>query len=141
MDACRELVAVVERLGAETADPKQFLLRLGTEAAGIRRGPLGFVDLARGGTNRLKGRGVRAHLDDDTKGQIRHFAGIATSVPRVGAHLTRWLSIVVGRDAPSSPDGRLTDLAVAFARQLLAGSLPLTDAAGWVRTNICTNNN
>lgn len=136
MDACSKLVTVVERLGAETSDPKQLLLRLGTDAAGIRRGQLGFIDLARGGKNRLPG-GVRAPLDDGTSGQIRHFVGIATSAARIGPRLTRWLSIVVGRDAPSSADGRLTNLAVAFARQLLTGALPVTEAASWVRKNVC----
>lgn len=137
MDACSRLVAVVERIGAETSDPNQFLLRLGAEAAGIRRGPRGFIDLARGGRNHLPGGGVRASLDDDTDGQIRHFVGIATSVARIGPRLTRWLSIVIGRDAPSSADGRLTDLAVTFAHELRSGTLPVSAAAAWVRTNIC----
>ncbi|WP_111720409.1 hypothetical protein [Homoserinimonas sp. OAct 916] len=137
MDACSRLVTIVERLGSETSDPKRFLLQLGTDAAGIRRGPLGFVDLARGGKNRLPGGGVRALVDDDTNGQIRHFVGIATSVARIGPRLTRWLSIVVGKDAPSTPDGRLTDLAVAFAHRLLSGDLPVPEAAAWVRRNIC----
>ena len=137
MDSCAELVSIVERLGRETTRPRQFLLRLGTEAAGIRRGPLGFVDLARGGSNRLHGGGIRKPLDDRTGGQVRHFAGIATAAARVGPTPTRWLSILIGRDHPASADGRLTDLAVSFARQLLSGELPTTDAAGWVERNIC----
>lgn len=138
MDACARLVALIERLSSETTEPKQFLIRLGSEAAGIRTGPLGYVDLARGGKNRLPGGGVRAVLDDDTDGQIRHFVGIATAAARIGPRLTRWLSVVVGRDEPTSADGRLSDLAVTFARDLLAGTLPVTDAAAWVRRHVCS---
>ena len=137
MDACARLVATIERLAAETASPRELLLRLGTEAAGIRRGPRGFIDLARGGRNRMPGGGVQPRLDDDTGGQIRHFAGIATAAARVGPTPARWLSIHLGRDAPTSADGRLTDLAVSFARQLLRGELAITDAAPWVDARFC----
>lgn len=137
VDACHELVALIERLGAQAPGPRALLVRLGAEAAGIRPGPRALIDLARGGRNRIPGGGVRPRLDDDSGGQVRHFAGIASAAARIGATPTRWLSVVVGRDAPSSPDGRLTDLAVSFARQLTRGTLPMTDAAGWVRDNVC----
>lgn len=137
MNACAQLVVMIERLSVESPEPKRFLLRLGTEAAGIRTGPMGLLDLARGGRNRLPGSGVRATFDDDTDGQIRHFVGIATASARIGPALTRWLSVVVGRDAPASADGKLTDLAVIFAREVLDGSLPVRDAAAWVRQRVC----
>jgi hypothetical protein len=137
MDACAELVAVVGRLAEETSHPRRLLLRLGTAAAAIRTGPLGLLDLARGGRNLFPGGGVQRSLDDGTGGQIRHFAGIATAAARIGATPARWLSIIVGRDSPSSADGRLTDLAVSFARQLLSGELATKDAAAWVESNLC----
>ncbi|MGV8894843.1 MAG: hypothetical protein ACOH10_07180 [Rhodoglobus sp.] len=137
MDACAKLVRVVELIAIETSDPRRLLVALGTAAAGIRTGPLALIDLARGGRNHFPGRGMASEFDDDSDGQARHFAGIATSAARVGPTLTRWLSIVVGRDAPSSPDGRLTDLAVEFARALLKGDLATADAADWLRERLC----
>lgn len=137
MDACTKLVRMVELLAAETSDPRRLLVALGTAVAGIRTGPLAFVDLARGGRNHFPGRGMASEFDDDSDGQARHFAGIATSSARVGPTLTRWLSIIVGRDAPTSPDGRLTDLAVEFARLLLRRELATADAADWIRQRLC----
>ena len=137
MDACAKLATAIELAATGTADPRRLLVALGTAAAGIRPGPVAFLDLARGGRNHFPGRGTASEFDDDSDGQVRHFAGIATSVARIGPTLTRWLSIVVGRDAPSSPDGRLTDLAVEFARLLLRRELATSDAADWVRQRLC----
>lgn len=118
-------------------DPREFLLRLGTEAAGIRRGPAAVVDLARGGTNVIPGGGVKRRFDDETDGQIRHFAGIATAAARIGPRLARTLSITVLKDPPTSADGRLSDAAVDFARQLLSGELPVSDASAWIERTLC----
>ncbi len=137
MDACEQLVELAERLSAETDSPREFLLRLGTGAAGIRRGPLAVVDLARGGSNVISGGGIKRPYYDGTDGQIRHFAGIATASARIGPRLARLLSITVLRDPPTSPDGRLTDAAVDFSRQLLSGELPFADASGWIDRNLC----
>lgn len=112
-------------------------MRLGTDAAGIRRGALAVADLARGGSNLIPGGGVKRHYDDETDGQIRHFAGIATASARIGPRLARTLSLTVLRDPPTSADGRLTDAAVEFSRQLLSGELPLADASGWIARRLC----
>ena len=137
MNACAKLARLVELIAAETTDPRRLLVSLGTAAAGIRPGPLALFDLARGGRNHFPGRGMASEFDDDSDGQVRHFAGIATSSARVGPTLTRWLSIIVGRDTPSSPDGMLSDLAVEFARKLLRGELETSDAADWIRHRLC----
>lgn len=137
MDACAKLARIVELIATETTHPRRMLVALGTAAAGIRPGPLALIDLARGGRNHFPGGGVASEFDDDSSGQVRHFAGIATSGARVGPALTRWLSIVVGRDAPSTADGRLTDLAVEFSRLLLRGELATADAADWIRERLC----
>lgn len=137
MDACSKLATAIDLAAAQTTSPRQLLVTLGTAAAGIRPGPLALLDLARGGRNHFPGRGMASEFDDDSDGQVRHFAGIATSVVRVGPVLTRWLSIVMGRDAPSSPDGKLTDLAVEFASLLLRRELAAVDGADWVRSRLC----
>lgn len=137
MNACEKLVELVAKLATETDDPRELLLRLGTEAAGIRRGPFAVADLARGGTNVIPGGGVKRRYDDETDGQIRHFAGIATAAARIGPRAARSLSVTVLRDPPSTADGRLTDAAVEFARDLLRGDLPLDRASGWVAERLC----
>ncbi len=48
-----------------------------------------------------------------------------------------WLSGHVTRDGPHSPDGRLSALAIDFARQILEGTLHPRDAAGWITWNVC----
>ncbi|SEB11730.1 hypothetical protein [Leifsonia sp. 21MFCrub1.1] len=136
-DACEQLAAACDRLAARTPSPSRFLRDLGHEVAGVRRGPFWFLDAGSGGSNRVRGRGFRRHVDDGTEGQARHFAGIVSVAARVGPRVTRWLSIHVGRDAPDSADGRLTDLAVDFVRSVRSGELPLSDAGDWVRSRLC----
>ncbi|WP_431219794.1 hypothetical protein [Leifsonia xyli] len=136
-DACSRLAEACSRVAARTSTPGEFLRRLGHEAAGVRRGPLWPVDAGRGGSNRIRGRGFRRHVDDGTDGQARHFAGIVAVAARIGAPATRWLSIHVGRDAPDTADGRLTDHALDFVRLVRSGELAPADAEGWVRTTIC----
>lgn len=128
---------MIELLALEPGSPRLLLLRLGAAVAGIRTGPLGLLDLARGGRNPFPGSGMTTRFDDDSDGQARHFAGIATASARVSPAVTRWLSVHIGRDDPESPDGRLTDLAVAFARALLHGELATSDAAAWVEERLC----
>ncbi|MDR6611772.1 hypothetical protein [Leifsonia sp. 1010] len=139
MSACEQLAAACDRLAARTPalSPGRFLRDLGHEVAGVRRGPFWFLDAGRGGSNRIRGRGFRRHVDDGTEGQARHFAGIVSVAARVGSGPARWLSIHVGRDAPDTADGRLTDLALDFVRSVRSGELPLSDTGGWVRARLC----
>ncbi|MDR6972565.1 hypothetical protein [Leifsonia shinshuensis] len=137
MDGCAQLAEACARVAARTSDPAQFLRELGHEAAGVRRGPRWPLDAGRGGSNRIRGRGFRRHVDDGTDGQARHFAGIVAVAARLGTRTTRWLSIHVGRDAPESADGRLTDHALDFVGGLRSGELQPADAADWVRSTIC----
>jgi len=73
---CAKLADACSRVADRTSTPREFLRQLGHEAAGVRRGPLWPVDAGRGGSNRIRGRGFRRHVDDGTEGQARHFAGI-----------------------------------------------------------------
>ena len=90
-----------------------------------------------GGRSRLRGGGFRRDLRDHTAGQPRHFAGTARAVTVLGADRTAWLSEHVRRDAPDSPDGRLTALAIEFAVRLQDGSLATHAAGEWIRANVC----
>lgn len=139
VSACEQLAAACDRLAARTPplSPGRFLRDLGHEVAGVRRGLFWFLDAGRGGSNRIRGRGFRRHVDDGTEGQARHFAGIVSVAARVGPGPARWLSIHVGRDAPDTADGRLTDLALDFVRSVRSGELPLGDTGGWVRARLC----
>jgi len=137
-DACGRLAEACARLAADdTTSTSRFLRELGHEVAGVRRGPLWFLDAGRGGANRIRGRGFRDHVDDGTEGQARHFAGIVAMAARVGPSPTRWLSIHVGRDAPDTADGRLTDHAIDFVRLIRSGELPLSETDAWIRATIC----
>ncbi|MFF1574582.1 hypothetical protein ACFVWR_17715 [Leifsonia sp. NPDC058292] len=138
MDACSELADASARIAASSESTRRFLIDLGAEVGGVRRGLFWPLDAATGGSNRLRGRGFRRHVDDGTDGQARHFAGIAAVAARVGAGPTRWLSIHVGRDAPDTADGRLTDHAIDFVRLLRSGELAPTDAPDWIRRALCT---
>ncbi|WP_419817973.1 hypothetical protein [Glaciibacter flavus] len=138
MDACSQLAETASDLSRTTASPRRFLLELGERVGGVRRGVFWATDAASGGSNRLRGRGFRPVVDDDTDGQARHFAGIVAVAARLGPGLTRWLSIHVGRDAPESADGRLTDLAVGFVARIRSGQLVPADAAEWIRGNLCS---
>ena len=138
MNACGHLVKLARELVAAEPSPREFLFQLGERAAGIRRGPVGYIDLARGGRNIFPGDGVVDELEDNTGGQIRHFAGIAAASVRVGPSSATWLSVHVGRDAVKSADGRLTEAAASFSRRLLAGDLAVADAPDWISKHICS---
>jgi hypothetical protein len=135
--ACLRLAALAERLGEEATDERQFLRRLGREAAGIHTGARALLDLARGGTDILPGGGFRAPFSDGTSGQARHFAGIAVAASYGGGEATRTISIFARGDPPSSADGRLTEAALAFERALRRGELATADAGAWILGRIC----
>jgi hypothetical protein len=90
-----------------------------------------------GGRNVIAGRGWRAEYSDGSRGQARHFAGIAAATLRFGPRLTRWVSVRIRRDAPDSPDGRLTDAAIEFSAAILRDDLRVPDAADWIRGRLC----
>lgn len=137
MTACADLVETAARIAGGDPAPRTFLLQLGAEGGGVRTGPRWVLDAARGGRNRLSGRGFLRHLDDGTNGQARHFAGISAVAARIGPGLTRWLSIHVGGDAPDSADGRLTDHALDFVRRTRDGRLAPHEAPEWIRLHLC----
>jgi hypothetical protein len=133
------MAGVADSIAAEHPDwpAHEFLVELAVRVSGIRRGPLSAIGLLLGGRPRLKGGGFRAELRDHTAGQTRHFVGIARAVTVLGANRTLWLSEHVRRDAPDSPDGRLTALAVEFAAAVLDGSLLTRNAGDWIRQHVC----
>ena len=137
--ACEELARAADAVAAERPDgpAREFLAELAHRVAGIRRGPLAVLGLLSGGRSKLTGGGFRPELRDHSASQTRHFVGVARAVTVVGASRTAWLSVHVRRDAPDSPDGRLSELAVRFASQLLDGSLATSDAGEWIRANVC----
>lgn len=136
-DACAALVALAVREAVPGIAPVRFVERLGLGGAGVRPGPIGLLDLARAGTDRLPGGGFRAALDDGTGGQARHFCGIAAACLRFGPRLTRLISIHLRRDAPDSPDGIVTDLAIEFVGLLRRGELDVDASPDWLRRTLC----
>lgn len=136
MDACAALADSIAALAERGYPNRRFLKELG-RAAGVRRGPLWLLDAARGGRNRLRGRGFRPAVDDDTDGQARHFAGTVAVAARIGGGLTRWLTVRVLRDTADTADGRLSEEAIAFAGLIGSGELAQADAADWVRRRLC----
>ena len=138
-NACEELARVADTIAAEQPSwsAHEFLVELSARVSGVRRGPLAAVGLLLGGRARLKGGGFRSELRDHSAGQTRHFVGIARSVTVIGAGRTEWLSVHIRRDAPDSPDGRLTRLSIEFASRLLGGSLATRGAGEWIRRNVC----
>lgn len=139
ISGCEQLAEVAERINVERRDGNahEFLVELGSQAAGIGRGRMAVVGLLAGGRTRIRGGGFRPELRDHSARQSRHFAGIARAVTVLGADRTRWVSVHVRRDAPDSPDGRLTELAIEFAAGLLDGSIARDRAGQWIRTNVC----
>ena len=138
-DACAALVALAEREARPGVSPRRFLRRLGTLGAGVRPGLPGILDLARAGSDTLPGHGFRPELEDGSGAQVRHFCGIAACCALFGRAPTRWVSVHLRRDAPESPDGRLTDLAVELARLLAAGELEVSAAPDWIGRTLCAS--
>jgi hypothetical protein len=139
IDSCGRLAEVADAIAAEHPEwpAHEVIVELAHRVAGISRGPLAAFGLLTGGRSKLTGGGFRPELRDHSASQTRHFVGVARAVTVLGAARTEWLSVHVRRDAPDSPDGRLSELAVGFASQLLDGSLATADAGEWIRANVC----
>ncbi len=135
--ACERLADGVRRIAEDASSGRTLVREVGHEFAGIRPGPLGVLDLARGGTNKLRGKGFAAAYDDRTIGQVRHFAGVAAATSVFGPRLTHWLMRHVGRDAAGTADDLLTARATEWASLLIEGRLATADAAEWVRIHVC----
>lgn len=138
--SCELMARVADRLAsdpARPADARAFVAEFALQVAGIRTGRGAAWGLLTGGRSRLKGGGFRPEFRDRTAGQSRHFAGIARAATVLGPGATVWLSEHVRRDARDSPDGRLTILAVEFSASLADGSLPVSGAGQWIRSNVC----
>ena len=135
--ACERLAQLAGQL-AETDDSvNEFLLDLGQQAAGISKGRRALTDLARGGRNRIPGKGFKRRFDDGSIGQVRHFVGYARASMFGGGTLTRWISENLRHDPPGSPDGRLGEQGIEFTQGLTAGRLQLSEASVWLRGRLC----
>jgi hypothetical protein len=135
--ACDRLSELADYLAHTDNSVNQFLLDLGQQAGGISKGRRALADLARGGSNRIPGKGFKQRFDDGSIGQVRHFVGYARASMFGGTAVTRWISDHIRNDPPDSPDGRLGDEGIAFAQALIAGRLELSDASSWLRTRLC----
>ena len=135
--ACQRLAGLAANLAARDRSAERFLIDLGQRGAGIRPGRLALVDLAHDGRNIILGRGFKSEFDDGTRGQVRHFVGVARASIFGGGSLTRWISEHLRGDPADSPDGRLADQGIDFAEALLAGRLALSQASGWIRDRLC----
>ena len=135
--ACQKLAGLAGQLAEEDPTPSAFLAALGTDGAGIRQGSRGFTDLLRGGHNRIRGRGFLARYDDGTDGQVRHFSGVAVATLFAGANPTLWISRHLRHDPKGSPDDRLSQAAVEFGTDVLAGRLALDETEDWILGHIC----
>ncbi len=135
--ACEKLAELAGLIAEQEPTPTGFLRRLGREAAGIRPGR-SIIDLARGGRNLILGRGFRPELDDGTEGQVRHFGGVAYAATLGGASPTRWISENLRDDPADSPDGRLTDEAIAFAGLVRRGELEPGESREWLAAELCS---
>jgi hypothetical protein len=135
--ACQRLAGLAANLAARDRSAERFLIDLGKQGAGIRTGRFALIDLAGDGRNIILGRGFKSEFDDGTRGQVRHFVGVARASMLGGPALTRWISENLRRDPADSPDGRLADEGIDFARALLAGRLEPSDASAWIRGRLC----
>ena len=138
-DSCARLAEVTDVIATEHPEwsGHELVVELAHRVAGISRGPSAVLGLLTGGRSQLTGGGFRPELRDRSASQTRHFVGVARAVTVLGAGRTEWLSVHVRRDAPDTPDGRLSELAIRFATQLLDGSLATRDAGEWIRSNVC----
>jgi hypothetical protein len=135
--ACQRLAGLAANLAARDRTAERFLVDLGQQAAGIRPGRFALIDLARDGRNIILGRGFKSEFDDGTRGQVRHFAGVARASIFGGPVLTRWISENLRGDPADSPDGRLADEGIDFAQSLLSGRLELSAAGPRIRERLC----
>jgi hypothetical protein len=135
--ACQRLAGLAANIAARDRSAERFLIDLGKQGAGIRTGRFALIDLANDGRNIILGRGFMPEFDDGTRGQVRHFVGVARASMFGGSALTRWISEKLRRDPPDSPDGRLADEGIDFAQALLAGRLEPSEASAWIRDRLC----
>jgi len=135
--ACERLAGLAGYLADTDESVNQFLLDLGQRAGGISKGRRALADLARGGRNRIPGKGFKQRYDDGSIGQVRHFVGYVRASMFGGASVTRWISEHLRHDPADSADGRLGDEGIAFEQDLIAGRLALSDSSAWIRTNLC----
>lgn len=135
--ACERLAGLADYLAVTDDNVNEFLLDLGRQGAGISKGRRALADLARGGRNRIPGKGFKQRFDDGSAGQVRHFVGYVRASMLGGTNVTRWISEHLRHDSPDSPDGRLGDEGIEFAQDLIAGRLELSEASGWVRAHLC----
>jgi hypothetical protein len=135
--ACERLSQLAGQLAESDDSVNEFLLDLGQQAGGISKGRRTLTDLARGGRNRIPGKGFKRRFDDGSIGQVRHFVGYARASMFGGTSVTRWISEHLRHDPPGSPDGRLGDQGIEFAQTLVAGRLELSEASAWLRTRLC----
>lgn len=136
--ACRRVAGFAAKLAERDPAQLAFLRDFGRQVAGIRPPPRGYGDLARGGSNRVAGRGFLAKFDDGSQGQAGHFAGIAVATTFVGGSSpTRWISEHLRDDPGNTADGRLTDEGIVFATAVLKGELPLDETPQWLLDNLC----
>jgi hypothetical protein len=135
--ACQRLSGLAANIAVTDRSPERFLVDLGKQGAGIRSGRFALIDLANDGRNIILGRGFRPEFDDGTRGQVRHFVGVARASMFGGSALTRWISENLRRDPADSPDGRLADEGIDFAQALLAGRLEPSEASAWIREHLC----
>ena len=107
--ACERLAGLAGYLADTDDNVNEFLLDLGQRAGGISRGRRALADLARGGRNRIPGKGFKQRFDDGSIGQVRHFVGYARASMFGGTNVTRWISENLRHDAagfPGWPAGR-----------------------------------
>jgi hypothetical protein len=135
--ACQRLADLAANLAPRDRSAERFLIDLGQRGAGIRPGRMALVDLAHDGRNVILGRGFKSEFDDGTRGQVRHFVGVARASMFGGGSLTRWISENLRGDPADSPDGRLADQGIDFAQALLAGRLDVSEASNWIRERLC----
>lgn len=135
--ACERLAGLAGELAGTDDSVNQFLLDLGQQAGGISKGRGALVDLARGGRNRIPGKGFRRPFDDGSVGQVRHFVGYVRASMFGGGDVTRWISENLRHDPANSPDGRLGDKGIEFEQALVAGRLDLSSASDWLRERLC----
>lgn len=136
--SCRRMAGISARLAESELAPIAYLRALGLQVAGIRPPPRALGDLARGGRNRIPGRGFLERLDDGSAGQARHFAGIAVATTFFGgADPTRWISENLRQDPAGSPDGLLTEEGILFATEVMRGDVEPEEAPGWLLDHLC----
>jgi hypothetical protein len=135
--ACERLAGLAAHLADTDDSVNDFLLDLGQQAGGISTGRRALADLARGGRNRIVGKGFRQRYDDGSIGQVRHFVGYVRASMFGGAFVTRWISEHLRHDPADSPDGRLGDQGIAFEGALVSGRLEPSEASGWLLSHLC----